>query len=110
MNNNNENGDKSSLASAQKYEFKYVETTWIDGNEITDTEKTWTADNLNDYDKFRDIWEELESMDNQEHYKIIESGTLAEDGAVVMLLEYTLHTDQRETIKWYRGISYKIAE
>lgn len=107
MYNNNENGVNG---LANHYEFKYVETTWIDGNEITDTEKTWTADNLNDYNKFRDIWEELESMDSQEHYKIIESGTLAEDGAVVMLLEYTLHTDQRETIKWYRGISYKIAE
>ena len=110
MEQKNNNGQNSVATSAQKYEFKYAETTWIDGNEITDTEKTWTADNLNDYNKFRDIWEELESMDNQEHYKIIESGTLAEDGAVVMLLEYTLHTDQRETIKWYRGISYKIAE
>jgi len=29
---------------------------------------------------------------------------------VVMMLEYTLETDQRETIKLVRGISYKIAE
>lgn len=107
MNNSNYNGDKSSLASAQKYEFKYVETTWIDGNEITNTEKTWTADNLNDYGKFRDIWQELEFMDS--HYQLTELGSLLEDGNVSMMLDYTLETDQRETIKWYRGISYKLA-
>lgn len=99
------NGDNG---LANRYEFKYIESTWIDGNEITDTEKTWTADNLNDYNKFRDIWEELESFD--EHYLITEFGTLMEDGLVSMVLEYTLETDQRETVKFIRGISYKIAE
>lgn len=105
MNNNNENGVKG---LANHYEFKYVETTWIDGNEISNTEKEWTADNLNDYDKFRDIWEELEAFD--EHYQLTEVGSLSEDGNVSMVLDYTLETDQRETIKLIRGISYKIAE
>ena len=105
MNNKTFNGDKG---LANHYEFKYAETTWIDGNEITGAEKTWTADNLNDYDKFRDIWQELEAFDG--HYRLSEVGTLLEDGNVSMVLEYTLETDQRETIKFIRGISYKIAE
>jgi hypothetical protein len=108
MNKETFNGQNSVATSAQKYEFKYVETTWIDGNEITDTEKIWTADNLDDYDKFRDIWEELEAFD--EHYELTEVGSLLEDGNVSMVLDYTLETDQRETIKFIRGISYKIAE
>jgi len=105
MDNKTFNGVKG---LANHYEFKYAETTWIDGNEITNTEKTWTADNLNDYDKFRDIWEELEAFDN--HYQLTEVGSLLEDGNVSMVLDYTLETDQRETIKFIRGISYKIAE
>ena len=106
MYKNNDNGDKG--LAIRKFNFKYVETTWIDGNEISNTEKTWTADNLDDYDKFRDIWEELEAFD--EHYELTEVGSLLEDGNVSMVLEYTLETDQRETIKFIRGISYKIAE
>ena len=97
------NGDKSSLAS-RKFNFKYVETTWIDGREISNTEKEWTADNLNDYDKFKDVWQELECFDS--HYQLTEVGTLLEDGNVGMMLDYTLETDQRETIKFIRGISY----
>lgn len=106
MYNNSDNGVKG-LAN-HKFNFKYVETTWIDGNEISNTKKEWTADNLNDYDKFRDIWEELEAFD--EHYQLTEVGSLSEDGNVSMVLDYTLETDQRETIKFIRGISYKIAE
>ena len=97
--NNGDNG----LAS-RKFNFKYVETTWIDGREISETEKTWSADNLNDYDKFKDVWQELECFDS--HYQLTEVGTLLEDGNVSMVLEYTLETDQRETIKFIRGISY----
>ena len=97
--NNGDNG----LAS-RKFNFKYVETTWIDGREISNTEKTWSADNLNDYDKFKDVWQELECFDS--HYQLTEVGTLLEDGNVSMVLEYTLETDQRETIKFIRGISY----
>lgn len=108
MNNMIQNGQISAATSAQKYEFKYVETTWIDGIEISNTEKEWTADNLNDYNKFRDIWEELEAFD--EHYQLTEVGSILEDGNVSMVLDYTLETDQRETIKFIRGISYKIAE
>lgn len=89
-----------------EYEFKYVEATYVDGNEITNTEKTWTADTLNDYNRFRDIWEEMESFN--EHYWLKEVGSLIEDGVVSMVLEYTLETDQRETIKFIRGISYKL--
>lgn len=99
--------DDNGLVS-RKFNFKYVETTWIDGNEISNTEKEWTADNLNDYDKFKDVWQELECFDN--HYQLTEVGTLLEDGNVSMMLDYTLETDQRETIKFIRGISYKIAE
>lgn len=106
MYNNNEN-DANGLAS-RKFNFKYVETTWIDGNEISNTEKEWSADNLNDYDKFRDVWQELECFDS--HYQLTEVGTLEEDGNVSMMLDYTLETDQREIIKFIRGISYKIAE
>jgi hypothetical protein len=106
MDNKTFNGDKG-LAS-RKFNFKYAETTWIDGNEISNTEKEWTADNLNDYNKFRDIWQELECFD--EHYQLTEVGSLLEDGNVSMVLDYTLETDQRETIKFIRGISYKIAE
>ncbi len=106
MNKIYNNGDNG-LAS-RKFNFKYVETTWIDGNEISNTEKEWTADNLNDYDKFRDIWEELEVFGN--HYQLTEVGSLLEDGNVSMVLDYTLETDQRETIKFIRGISYEIAE
>ena len=106
MEHKNLNGDKG--LAGRKFNFKYVETTWIDGNEISNTEKTWTADNLDDYDKFRGIWEELEAFD--EHYELTEVGSLLEDGNVSMVLEYTLETDQRETIKFIRGISYKIAE
>jgi len=105
MDNKTFNGVKG---LANHYEFKYAETTYVDGNEISGTEKTWTADNLNDYDKFRDIWEELEAFDN--HYQLTEVGSLLEDGNVSMVLDYTLETDQRETIKFIRGISYKIAE
>lgn len=96
------NGDNG-LAN-RKFNFKYVETTWIDGREISNTEKTWTADNLNDYDKFKDVWQELECFDS--HYQLTEVGTLLEDDNVSMVLDYTLETDQRETIKFIRGISY----
>jgi hypothetical protein len=90
--------------ASRKFNFKYVETTWIDGREISNTEKEWTADNLNDYDRFRETWQELECFDS--HYRLTEVGSLLEDGNVSMVIEYTLETDQRETIKWYRGISY----
>lgn len=105
MNKIHNNGDN---CPASKFNFKYVETTWINGNEISNTEKEWTADNLNDYDKFKDIWQGLEYFDN--HYQLTEVGSLLEDGNVSMMLDYTLETDQRETIKFIRGISYKIAE
>ena len=106
MNKIHNNGDNG-LAS-NKFNFKYVETTWIDGNEISNTEKEWSADNLNDYDKFRDVWQELECFDS--HYQLTELGSLSEDGNVSMMLDYTIETDQRETIKFIRGISYEIAE
>ena len=102
MNKIHNNGDNG-LAS-NKFIFKYIETTWIDGNEISNTEKEWTADNLNDYDKFKNVWQELECFDN--HYQLTEVGTLEEDGNVSIMLDYTLETDQRETIKFIRGISY----
>ena len=102
MDKNFNNGDNG-LAS-RKFNFKYVESTWIDGNEISNTEKEWTADNLNDYDRFKDTWQELECFDS--HYQLTEVGTLLEDGNVSMMLDYTLETDQRETIKFIRGISY----
>lgn len=89
------------------FNFKYVETTWINGNEISNTEKTWNADNLNDFNRFRDIWQELEVSD--EHYLLNEMGSLEEDGLVCMALQYTLETDYQENIKYVRGISYKIA-
>ena len=91
---------------ASKFNFKYVETTWIDGNEISNTEKEWTADNLNDYDKLKNVWQEIERFDN--NYKLIEVGTL-EDGNVSMMLVYTLETPLRVT-KFIKGISYEIAE
>lgn len=100
MNKIHNNGDN---CPASKFNFKYVETTWIDGNEISNTEKEWTADNLNDYDKYKDVWQGLEYFDN--HYQLTEVGTL-EDGNVSMMLVYTLETDYRETIKFIRGISY----
>lgn len=106
MNKTYNNGDNG-LAS-RKFNFKYVETTWIDGREISNTEKEWTADNLNDYDKFKDVWQGLECFDS--HYQLTEVGTLLEDGNVSMVLDYTLETDQRETIKFIRGISYEFAE
>lgn len=90
------------------YEFKYAETTYIDGNEISGTEKTWTADNLNDYYRFRDIWQELEAFD--EGYRLSEIGCLADGEPVCMGLEYKMTTDYGETINFIRGISYKIAE
>lgn len=99
-------GDKG-LAS-RKFNFKYVETTWIDGREISNTEKTWEAGNLEDFYKFKGIWEQLEAFD--EHYQLTEVGSLIEDGVVSMVLEYTLETDYQETIKYIRGISYQIAE
>ena len=90
------------------FSFKYVETTWIDGREISNTEKTWEAGNLEDFYKFKGIWEQLEAFD--EHYQLTEVGSLIEDGVVSMVLEYTLETDYQETIKYIRGISYQIAE
>lgn len=90
------------------FSFKYVETTWIDGREISNTEKTWEAGNLEDFYKFKGIWEQLEAFD--EHYQLTEVGSLIEDGVVSMVLEYTLETDYQETIKYIRGISYKLAE
>lgn len=99
-------GDKG-LANPT-YTFKYVETTWIDGREISNTEKTWEAGNLEDFYKFKGIWEQMEAFD--EHYKLTDVGTLMEDGVVSMLLDYTLETDHQETIKYIRGISYHIAE
>ena len=105
MEQKNLNGQISVATSA--FKFKYVESAWIDGSEISNTEKEWSADNLNDYDRFKDTWQELESFDS--HYRLTEVGTLMEDGNVSMVLEYTLETDQRETIKFIRGISYEIA-
>lgn len=99
------NGDNG--LAHRTFSFKYVETTWIDGREISNTEKTWTADNLYDYDKFQDIWRELYCWD--EHYQLTEVGSLMEDGNVSMVLEYTLETDYQETIKYIRGISYELA-
>ena len=102
MYNFNDNGDNG-LAS-RKFNFKYVETTWIDGREISNTEKEWTADNLNDYDRFRETWQELECFDS--HYQLTEVGSLLEDGNVSMMLDYTLDTDYNQTVKFIRGISY----
>lgn len=99
------NGDNG-LAN-RTFSFKYMETTWINGNEISETEKTWTAENLDDFNRFRDIWQELEVSD--EHYLLNEMGSLEEDGLVCMALQYTLETDYQENIKYVRGISYKIA-
>lgn len=90
------------------YQFKYVETAWIDGNNISETEKNWSADNLNDYNRFREIWQELEVFDS--NCKLTEFGTLLDDGNVSMVLDYTLETDQGETFKLIRAISYEIAE
>ena len=106
MNKTYNNGDNG--PASNKYNFKYIETTWINGNEISNTEKEWTADNLNDYDKFKNVWQALECFGN--NYQLTEVGTLLEDGNVSMMLDYTLETDYRETIKFIRGISYKIAE
>lgn len=102
MNKIYNNGDNG-LAS-RKFNFKYVETTWIDGREISNTEKEWTADNLNDYDRFRETWQELEAFDS--HYQLTEVGSLLEDGNVSMVIEYTLDTDYNQTVKFIRGISY----
>lgn len=100
MNKTYNNGDN--CPASNKFNFKYVETVWIDGNEISNTEKEWTADNLNDYDKYKDVWQELECFDN--NYQLTEVGTL-EDGNVSMMLVYTLETPLRVT-KFIRGISY----
>lgn len=104
---NGQNGENRSVATSALYSFKYVETTWIDGREISNPEKTWNAENLNDYDRFQELWQELEAFD--EHYQLTEVGSLMEDGNVSMVLEYTLETDYQETIKYIRGISYEIA-
>ena len=105
MNKIHNNGDNCPASS--KFNFKYVETVLIDGNEISNNEKEWTADNLNDYDKYKNVWQELECFDN--NYQLTEVGTLLEDGNVSMMLVYTLETDFRVT-KFIRGISYEIAE
>ncbi len=107
MKQKNNNG-QNSVATSALYSFKYVETTWIDGREISNTEKTWESGNLEDFYKFKGIWEQMEAFD--EHYKLTEVGTLMEDGNVAMVLEYTLETDHQETVKYIRGISYQIAE
>ena len=100
MNKIHNNGDN--CPASNKFNFKYVETVWIDGNEISNTEKEWTADNLNDYDKFKNVWQELKRFDK--NYQLTEVGTL-EDGNVSMMLDYTLETPLRVT-KFIRGISY----
>ena len=100
MNKIHNNGDN--CPASNKFNFKYVETIWIDGNEISNTEKEWTADNLNDYDKFKNKWQEFKRFDN--HYQLTEVGTL-EDGNVSMMLDYTLETAFRVT-KFIFGISY----
>ena len=100
MNKIHNNGDN--CPASNKFNFKYVETTWIDGNEISNTEKEWTADNLNDYDKYKDVWQTLKRFDN--NYQLTEVGTL-EDGNVSMMLDYTLETPLRVT-KFICGISY----
>ena len=104
MNKTYNNGDN--CPASNKFNFKYVETVWIDGNEISNNEKEGTADNLNDYDKYKNVWQELECFDN--NYQLTEVGTL-EDGNVSMMLVYTLETPLRVT-KFIRGISYEIAE
>ena len=100
MNKTYNNGDNCPVSN--KFNFKYVETVWIDGNEISNTEKEWTADNLNDYDKYKNVWQELKRFDN--NYQLTEVGTL-EDGNVSMMLDYTLETPLRVT-KFICGISY----
>ena len=100
MNKTYNNGDN--CPASNKFNFKYVETVWIDGNEISNTEKEWTADNLNDYDKFKNVWQKLKCFDN--NYQLTEVGTL-EDGNVSMMLDYTLETPLRVT-KFIWGISY----
>ena len=108
MNKETFNGQNSVATSAQKYEFKYVESSFIDGREMSYNEKTWTADDLADYNRFRDLWQELETFD--EGYRLSEIGCLADGEPVCMGLEYKMTTDYGETINFIRGISYKIAE
>ena len=100
MNNIHNNGDN--CPASNKFNFKYVETTLINGKEISNTEKEWTADNLNDYDKLKKKWQELECLDN--HYQLTEVGTL-EDGNVSMMLVYTEETPI-EKLKFIFVISY----
>lgn len=102
----NENGVKG-LAN-HTYTFKYVESSFIDGREMSYNEKTWTAEDLADYNRFRDLWQELECFDD--HYRLDEIGSLIEDCCVAMTLEYRMTTDYGETINFIRGISYKLAE
>ena len=104
MSNMIQNGDNG-LASPT-YSFKYVESSYVDGREMSTTEKTWTADSLADYDRFRDIWQELETFD--EHYRLDEIGSLIEDGYVAMTLDCTFEL-LGATVKNIRGISYQIA-
>lgn len=106
MKTKNDNGVKG-LAS-RKFNFKYVESSFIDGREMSYNEKTWTAEDLADYNRFRDLWQELETFD--EGYRLSEIGCLADGEPVCMGLEYRMTTDYGETINFIRGISYKIAE
>lgn len=100
-------GENKGLATPT-YTFKYVESSFIDGREMSNIEKTWTAENLDDYNRFRDIWQELEVSDG--HYWLTEVGSLIEDGYVCMALDYTFDlTELGSTVKYIRGISYKIA-
>lgn len=100
--------DQNSVATSALYSFKYVESSFIDGREMSYNEKNWTADNLADYERYRDLWQELETFD--EGYRLSEIGCLADGEPVCMGLEYRMTTDYGETINFIRGISYKIAE
>ena len=108
MYNNSKNGQNSVATSAPTYTFKYVESSFIDGREMSYNEKNWTADNLADYERYREIWQELETFD--EGYRLSEIGCLADGEPVCMVLEYRIKTDYGETINFIRGISYQIAE
>lgn len=88
------------------YEFKYVETMVIDGREISNNEKTWEAEDRAEYEKFKDLWQYLEF--SAEGYRTMDMYD-EETGLAAFVLEYTMETDQSETIKFLRGVSVKEA-
>ena len=91
------------------YNFTYDESVYVNGNLVSRARKYAAADNLEYYYRFKELWQELETDTEDDHYYLLEAGDLENDGKVCLVLAYTLVTDT-ETIKYVRGVACQMED